>query len=480
MHSFRLSILLFLVIMMIINFSNSIINDDYCDNGDDEMNTSACSGYRNIIKPTFTCFDKEYYIETVYSSRVNDGICDCCDGSDEITTTTNNGININCINTCKEIGEIKLNEENIRNINRKKGIEKKDKIKSIINSKLNLLKDQYDKAQINLPKYKEILKSLRSEIISKDKKDIKKQEYILEQAKIEIFNNFNNINISTREMINLIGLLALRGGEEAVEIILNNINNDNEDITIDDTEALYIAMTYKKNLSNIMINNDGNIISNINNDSDWLIQLINSLSLNNIKYNTLLNILPEVSIYTLQSGQLIKSFNDLNISIKEFSIKIIEMDKYFSETFDIKKLNQKIKDIEIEINTLSYMIKDYNKMKQKDFGPNKILYEFWNKCYNYNSTEYSYNICPFQDVKQNGNVILGRYAKHIIDKDSNNDERLSLLFTQGDRCMSIPSRRPRVFQLYIECSSLDGHNIIDISEVEKCKYIGTMKSSIGC
>jgi hypothetical protein len=61
--------------------------------------------------------------------------------------------------------------------------------------------------------------------------------------------------------------------------------------------------------------------------------------LNNIKYNTLLNILPEVSIYTLQSGQLIKSFNDLNISIKEFSTKIIEMDKYFSETFDIKKLN---------------------------------------------------------------------------------------------------------------------------------------------
>ena len=477
--------------MLLINNSfsnNSIINDDYCDNGDDEMNTSACSGYKNniITKPSFICFNKEYYIEKIYNSRVNDGICDCCDGSDEINNNNNN--NIKCINNCKEIGEIKLYEENINTLNRLKGIEKKDKIKLIINSKLNLLKDQYDKAQINLPKYKEILKSLRSEIISKDKKDIKKQEYILDQAKIEIINNYSNIKISNIDMINLIGLLALRGGEEAVEVILNSINNENNnnDIFIDDTEALYIAMNYEKSLSNI-INNDGNIIiSNINNnDSDLLKKMINSLSLNNINYNLLLNILPDISIYTLKSGQLLNCFNDLNISIKQFSIKLIEMDKYFSETYDIIKLNQKIKDIEYEINNFSYIIKDYNKMKQKDFGPNKILYEFWNKCYNYNNTEYSYNICPFQDVKQNNNVILGRYTKYILEKDINNNnnnnvDKLSLLFTQGDRCMSIPSRRPRVFQLNIECSLLDGHNIIDIIEIEKCKYIGTMKSSIGC
>ena len=81
------------------------VNDDYCDNGDDEINTSACSGYKNniITKPSFICFNKEYYIEKIYNSRVNDGICDCCDGSDEINNNNNNN-NIKCINNCKEIG----------------------------------------------------------------------------------------------------------------------------------------------------------------------------------------------------------------------------------------------------------------------------------------------------------------------------------------------------------------------------------------
>ena len=51
------------------------VNDDYCDNGDDEPNTAACSGLlRNSLLPTFTCLDQEYYIEKIFSSRVNDGI----------------------------------------------------------------------------------------------------------------------------------------------------------------------------------------------------------------------------------------------------------------------------------------------------------------------------------------------------------------------------------------------------------------------
>ena len=190
--------------------------------------------------------------------------------------------------------------------------------------------------------------------------------------------------------------------------------------------------------------------------------------------------MPEIAVYALKSGQLLKSFNDLNIKSNILSSKLIEIDNFFSVSFDINQLNQKIKELESDINNLSHMIKDYDRMKQKDFGPDKILYEFWNKCYNYNSTDYSYSICPFQDVKQNGNTILGRYTKFILEKGSDHIPSLSLLFTQGDRCMSIPSRRPRVFQLYIECSSLDGHNIIDISEVETCKYIATMKSVIGC
>ena len=65
------------------------INDDYCDDtekGSDETTTSACS----FLHTKFECKTKEER-DGIYSkrkiiptSRINDGVCDCCDGSDEV------------------------------------------------------------------------------------------------------------------------------------------------------------------------------------------------------------------------------------------------------------------------------------------------------------------------------------------------------------------------------------------------------------
>ncbi|XP_046396493.1 uncharacterized protein LOC124163553 [Ischnura elegans] len=54
------------------------INDDFCDcpaDGSDEPGTSACSN------GVFYCYSNNFV--SIPSGRVNDGICDCCDGSDE-------------------------------------------------------------------------------------------------------------------------------------------------------------------------------------------------------------------------------------------------------------------------------------------------------------------------------------------------------------------------------------------------------------
>jgi len=64
--------------------SNTIFRDNYCDlsSGLDELHTSACS-YILVGKEVFLCDNGK---KRLFSSRIDDYVCDCQDGSDETMT----------------------------------------------------------------------------------------------------------------------------------------------------------------------------------------------------------------------------------------------------------------------------------------------------------------------------------------------------------------------------------------------------------
>jgi hypothetical protein len=283
------------------NTNECILNDNFCDCGDDEPLTSACSSY-SIKIPKFNCIDKKYIEQSIFTSRVNDGICDCCDGSDE-------DISIGCINQCDIIGIAAAEEKNRIEKITTEGIVIKNKLSTIFNDSMMKLKGKIIKMNDNLPKYNQLLTSYKSQVDELTSNKDNQLSKISTFVKDTLTGPF--IGLTRESTISLLALLTLESKEEGVEKILSLFNGkfefDGEDP--DDTEAFLLVMAYnsllKDNNNNINeIEIDINNIDITNKIKFPLKDMTEYLSLERINNIQLHSILMEMSILSINKGKL--------------------------------------------------------------------------------------------------------------------------------------------------------------------------------
>lgn len=184
----------------------SLINDFFCDCGSDEPLTSACS---HVASSKFLCRADGSQNEGRFipSSRVNDNICDCCDGSDEFHNSTSRYAEkhqsaVACPNTCST-----LSEEDVRLI--RKLSQRRRQLVVAAQQSLAKQREEIVALKEQQPEFKSKIETLQKELVDLEAEERKQQRTYL--------------STQTSKMMTKLGLDKV-SGQEAFELVFDFFN----------------------------------------------------------------------------------------------------------------------------------------------------------------------------------------------------------------------------------------------------------------
>lgn len=452
------------------------INDGYCDcpDGSDEPGTSAC------LNNFFYCKNEGFKPNFIPSFKIDDGVCDydvCCDGSDEKF--------IKCENKCNELKLI--NDKRIKDFNN--NILKGLILKNEILKKSKLLKNEIDDTilsysnDIQLIEFEKI-PSLRKERSKTDKN----QEFVINNFKI-IENDLVNLNSDVVKSFETLSsnLNNLDDLKSILKKMTENYNHNFNDPAVKQAANDYLNFEAKNdnNLINLddIVNNLNNLIIKTNDDITKIKNEILNMKFdsttgtaaatgtdgasNNTFFNRYLSLISDLC------ERIVRSF----LGIQSHSVKI---DEEQEEESNIRKrsnieIDNEINELNNKLNELKRGIKIKENELSKNYGPNDILRSMTD-CFSNKIGSYEYKLCPTNILEQINND--GRSTKIGIFQDFKFDElnnKISLIYKNGERCWNGPVREAIVD---IECGVKN--QILAVTEPEKCSYNIKVTSPIGC
>jgi protein kinase C substrate 80K-H len=449
-----------------------VLNDNYCDCGDDEPETNACSFYTS---DTFLCKSKVYANQRIPLSRVDDGVCDCCDGSDE---------SFPCKNTCAALETYRVEVVEKEANKKKAGIMAQEKL-------VDEAKQLYAAKLAEGTEAKEKTTALQAKVI--DAKSVvseaTKAEYTESQLSVGDIATLTDdyktrfAGVMSKESI-LDALLhgTLHGGQAILEALILQVEKSLKDTPAAiDTEKAIDAVTAFKNLQDTAVASDGAEVAPDGEFKTIADDLLIHLALASLDAATLSEIafdIYERLFEDCEGNTLLPRGSEAKIAVDNAcDVMRIFKSKKSERLAPQKELQVKLAAAREELSLLETELKgvksksiEYDDIMRKDFGPDNLLFLFYKKCFEMQLDKYYYSVCPFGTAKQDSSL-LGKY-----DSLERRGDEIIIKFKYGDNCFA--TKRPRELSLSMRCGA--EAKLVEITEPETCSYAAVLETPIAC
>uniref|UniRef100_A0A1B6D3J4 Glucosidase 2 subunit beta n=1 Tax=Clastoptera arizonana TaxID=38151 RepID=A0A1B6D3J4_9HEMI len=445
------------------------VNDDYCDcpDGTDEPGTAACP---NGI---FHCTNAGHQSLNIPSSRVNDGICDCCDATDEYLTG-------NCSDFCNKLGEearreaqkraelIKMGSELRQELIQQGKLHKQKKQERIITlqrdqneaesvkAEKELLKSEAESAEnVALQSYREIEEAEKARKTEEEKKA--HEEEAMASFKLIDSNQDGKIvpgELQSRNIFdtNKDGAVS----EDEVKFFFGTAEELNWDQFFADAyprmkpfimmeKGLFTPPTKdQEGQQNEQGDQEAEEATEDLPEEDW-----------------------EEEEKPEEEEEEPESTKDEKENIPEDEAK----PKYDPETQNIidvaDKARNEFEQADRALRDIERELKHIEESLAKDFGPEDEFAALDGECFEYNEREYTYKLCPFDQVSQKqrsggAETRLGVWNDWV----GGEDKYSAMMYDKGQSCWNGPQRSTRV---EISCGLENA--VTSATEPNRCEYV---------
>ncbi|KAI8903278.1 glucosidase II beta subunit-like-domain-containing protein, partial [Gorgonomyces haynaldii] len=410
------------------------LNDDYCDclDGTDEPGTSACQN------GTFYCLNKGHIGQTISSSRVNDGICDpeCCDGSDEL----------HCPNVCDQVHKKYQREQDQKNLVLRKGGQAKRKLIEQANNqrtvKVKELEARIEKLSQKEKRAEE--EKTKAEQLEQQHKQLKEEEHQKQcPAKFtSLQQEYESLMETTRDL----------------ESRLKTVYDALADLESTEKDSIpYLKTLYADNR-----------------------QFVEELEISDADPTLLEPFEPAENPCEGSLWQCFKHASTLFITRAVESNSLLQLLSPLSEKsepVDPQKARDRLYEIQEKKRKVQQELDDLSKQDKIDFGPEMEWDALYHKCFEFDTTEYVYELCLFGEAKQKaksgGNVGLGTFTRWGDRKNQKSYHKM--MYENGLQCWNGPQRSVEVeFICGIET------RIISQGEPNVCEYTMKVETPAAC